>query len=287
MQFHDMEQAMALLFSRRITAVVLIAPIALFFWTLYPLSPASASEEKTFTNSLGMEFVYIESGTFMMGSPEDEPLRSKSEILHEVTIGEAFYMQTTPVTLGQWREVMGKPWFFSRKGCEDTPVTRVSCHDAMSFINELNQRGEGRYRLPTEAEWEYAARAGTTSAYPWGDETDCTRALYANNPLKVNDCVDHVKSIGLIPGEPGPVKTYPPNPWGLYDMHGNVWEWTADCYGSYTEQDKESMHRCSRRVRRGGSWFGHGYQVRSANRAYAHPAAKFRTTGFRLVKEAP
>ncbi len=278
---------MGLVFSRRIAAVVLIPSIALFLWTLYSVSPASGSGEKTVTNSLGMAFVYIESGTFMMGSPEDEPLRSESEHLHEVTIGQPFYMQTTPVTLGQWREVMGKPWFFSRRGCEDTPVTRVSWHDAMSFINALNRRGEGEYRLPTEAEWEYAARAGTTTPYPWGDEIDCTRALYANNPIKANDCVDYVKSIGLTPGEPAPVKTYDPNPWGIYDMHGNVWEWTADCFRSYTDPEKEARGSCSRRVRRGGSWFGHGYQTRSANRAYAHPAVQFRTTGFRLVKEVP
>lgn len=278
---------MALLSKNRRSMVVFISTLFFCIGSFFLAFPAGASEEKTFTNALGMEFVYIESGTFMMGSPEDEPLRSKSEILHEVTISEAFYMQTTPVTLAQWHKVMGRPWLFSRHGCEDTPVTRVSWHDAISFINALNRREEGRYRLPTEAEWEYAARAGTETAYPWGDETDCSRALYANNPLKVNDCVDHVKSIGLTPGEPGPVKTYPPNPWGLYDMHGNVWEWTADCYEDYTEPGKEPMQRCSRRVRRGGSWFGHDYQVRSANRAYAHPAAKFRTTGFRLVKEAP
>lgn len=257
-----------------------------FLLTLYIPGP-KAAQDKTLTNALGMEFIYIEPGTFQMGSPEHEPLRSESEILHEVQIKKPFHLQSTPVTLGQWREVMGQPWFFSRSGQEQTPVTRVSWHDAQKFINELNKHYEGVYRLPTEAEWEYAARAGTSSPYPWGNEIDCTRALYANNPRKAGECVEYVQSLGLKPGEPAPVKTYPPNPWGLYDMHGNIWEWTADCFQSYTQQKQEQAFDCKRRVRRGGSWFGYGYQVRSANRAYAHPAAKFRTTGFRLVREAP
>ena len=237
-------------------------------------------------NSTGMEFVRIEPGTFMMGSPEDEPFRSESEILHEAVVEEPFYMQTTPVTLSQWQKVMGKRWLFRRRGDPDAPIVRVSWHDAASFAKRLGSREEGTYRLPTETEWEYAARAGTQTPYPWGKQIDCSRALYANNPKRVDDCVAYVESGGLEPGGPAPVGSYDPNPWGLYDMHGNVWEWTQDCFRRYTEPPAQ-VYECTRRVRRGGSWFGHGYQVRSANRAYAHPAAKFRTTGFRVVKEAP
>lgn len=259
---------------------------SVFLLLLLPTRIPAEEERDVVINAVGMEFVYIEPGTFMMGSPEDERFRSESEVLHHRTIEEAFYMQTTPVTIGQWQAVMGRRWFLGRRGDSDTPVTRVSWHEAMGFINELNKRKDDTYRLPTEAEWEYAARAGTTTPYPWGDEIDCSRAMYANNRMRVDDCVSYVRSIGLVPNEPAPVKTYPPNPWGLYDMHGNVWEWIADCFGAYTEPEDQEWFECTRRVRRGGSWFSHGYQARSANRAYAHPAAKFRTTGFRVVKEA-
>lgn len=263
-----------------IAFLVLLAAVA-------PGSSEQAEDRKRIRTQIGMEFVYIAPGTFLMGSPEDELNRSESEILHRAVIENCFYMQNTPVTVGQWQEVMGRPWFFARHKNPRLPVTRVSWHDTQKFITALAKRDNRKYRLPTEAEWEYAARAGTRTAYPWGDSIDCDKALYANSQVRVKDCVAHAKSIGLKPNKPAPVKTYAPNPWSLYDMHGNVWEWTADCFRSYLEPEQPPPSDCTRRVRRGGSWFGHGYQVRSANRAYAHPAAKMRTTGFRLVMDPP
>ncbi len=261
----------------------LLPPLLLLFL----LTPTAGSGEPAFTNSLGMKFVKIEPGTFMMGSPADEPDRNTSEKRHQATISEPFYMQTTEVTLGQWWAVMGKKWLFPRKGPENMPVTGVSWHDCRRFAEKLSRLEKGSYRLPTEAEWEYACRAGTQTIYSWGDTIDCSRAMFANSRLKADRCIPVYQSMGLETGAPAPVKSFSPNPWGLYDMHGNVWEWCLDCFSEYPGDGSSGVLDCDRRVRRGGSWISSAHNLRSANRAYAHPAAKFRTTGFRVVKKAP
>ena len=244
--------------------------------------------EKTFTNSLGMEFILIPSGTFTMGSPPDEPYRGSSEVQHRVSISRPFYIQTTEVTLKQWRSLMGKRLLGRRKGSDNMPVTQVSWFDCMEFIKRLNRLGEGKYRLPTEAEWEYAVRAGTTSPFSWGDTIDCDKAMYGNNSLKHNVCQLFIKSLELPIDAPAPVKSYRPNPWGLYDMHGNVWEWCVDWFGDYQKNpvtDPKGPDSGTMKIRRGGSWFKHGYSCRSANRSFGHQATRYRTTGFRLVRD--
>ena len=253
--------------------------------TIFMPAPIPASE-KIFRNSLGMEFVPIPARTFIMGSPKDEHHRQKTEVQHPVTISRPFYIQTTEVTLKQWWAVMGKRFFFQRNGPDDMPVTRVSWHDCMKYIKKLNSKKEGVYRLPTEAEWEYACRAGTSTAYSWGNRMDCTRAMYSNNSKKSNECLEHVISMGLATDRPAPVKSYPPNAWGLYDMHGNVWEWCFNWHGDYPARavtDPLGPDSGTLKIRRGGSWFGGGHVCRSANRNFGHPASRYRTTGFRLV----
>ena len=251
----------------------------------------AAGVEPAFTNSIGMQFVVIPSGRFMMGSPHDEPYRDKGETLHEVTISKPFYMQTTEVTIKQWQSVMGdRPWyrFFSRhKGDDDFPVTRICQFDIQKFLRRLNAMGEGTYRLPTEAEWEYASRAGSTMAYSWGDRIDCSRAMYANYEHGTNECTGAARARGLPVNGPAPVMSYAPNAWGLYDMHGNVWEWCQDWFGPYgtaPQTDPQGPASGDKRVRRGGSWFSPKYFLRSANRAYGHPASRLNTTGFRVVR---
>jgi sulfatase modifying factor 1 len=249
-------------------------------------------DEKVFTNSVGMEFVLIPAGTFMMGSPPNEPHRNRDEIQHQVTLSKPFYMQTTEVTLKQWRALMGKRFFglFKRRGKANNPIVKVSWFDSVEFIEKLNALNEGIYRLPTEAEWEYASRAGSKEAHSWGKGIDCAKAMYSNNTLKSADCVEYVKSRGLATDSPAPVKSYPPNAWGLYDMHGNVWEWVHDWYGAYPHSavvDPKGPETGTERVRRGGSWFKYGWACRSANRNFAHPATKHNTLGFRVVREAP
>ncbi|MGB6012880.1 MAG: formylglycine-generating enzyme family protein, partial [Desulfobacterales bacterium] len=235
-------------------------------------SPGSVfSFEKTLNNSLGMEFILISSGTFTMGSPPNESHRGTSEVQHQVTISKPFYMQTSEVTVKQWHSIMGRKMAAFQKGADNMPFTRVSWFDCMKFIKRLNKLGEGKYRLPTEAEWEYAARAGTTTAYNWGDTINCEKAMYGNNRLKYDVCRLYIKSIGLQIDRPAPVKTYRPNPWGLYDMHGNVWEWCLDLYGDYEKNpvtDPKGPASGTMRIRRGGSWFKYDYSCRSANRSF-------------------
>ena len=184
---------------------------------------------------------------------------------------------------------MGRKFFGGReKG--NLPVVKVSWFDCADYLEKLNKRNEGKYRLPTEAEWEYACRAGSKEAYTWGKEISCDKAMYCNNSLKSESCIPYVKEKGLPVDSPAPVESYAPNAWGLYDMHGNVWEWCADWYAPYPTgpvSDPAGPDSGTERVRRGGSWFKEGWLCRSANRNFAHPPSRYRTLGFRVVREAP
>ena len=268
------------------------ATAALLFVFLVGIFPCLAADttrafEKEFRNSLGMEFVLIPAGTFTMGSPVAEPFRNSDEVQHQVTITKLFYLQTTEVTQGQWRALMGGK-VFGPPGTGDIPVTKVSWHTCIRFIEKLNALKEGTYRLPTEAEWEYACRAGSKQAYTWGKTISCSRAMYGNNRRKAKECLEYIKKRGLPMDGPAPVKSYPANEWGVYDMHGNVWEWCADWYGDYPHYaviDPHGAGSGSMRVRRGGSWFKDGWWCRSANRNFGHPASRYRTLGFRVVRE--
>ena len=257
---------------------------------LFVFAPGMAEAlDARVVNGAGMEFILVKPGVFTMGSPVDEPFRSSNEPQHQVHIKDAFYMQTTEVTLKQWYRIMPKQVLTHRKGSDNLPVTRVSYYDCNRFIAKLNRQGEGTYRLPTEEEWEYVCRAGTTTAYSFGDTIDCNKAMYGNNSLKCSDCIETSKSRKIKLDQPAPVKSYPPNPWGFYDMHGNVWEWVADTYHGYLTLDDRVLPRREKawdtRIKRGGSWFMYGHYCRSANRAWAHPGGKFKTTGFRVVLE--
>jgi formylglycine-generating enzyme required for sulfatase activity len=236
-------------------------------------------EIETFTM---FEFVLIQPGTFMMGSPENEQGRCDDEVLHKVTITKPFYMQTTPVTQAQWQAVMGSnPSHF--KG-DNLPVENVSWNDCQEFIQHLNQRGEGQYRLPTEAEWEYACRAGTTTPFAIGNgvDLDSTQANFDGNyPYGQG-------KEGVDRQETTPVKSFAPNNWGLYDMHGNVYEWCQDWYGDYPSgatTDPQGPSSGSYRVYRGGDWDGFARYARSALRVPVRPVYCNENLGFRLVKE--
>jgi formylglycine-generating enzyme required for sulfatase activity len=236
--------------------------------------------EKSFTNRFGMTFMFIPSGQFMMGSPESESERKRNEQQHRVNLTHHYYMQTTEVTQGQWQAIMGNnPSTFENCG-DRCPVESVSWNDVQEFVKKINTMDSGRnYRLPTEAEWEYAARAGTTTRFFWGNRADCTRANYGNRWLS-----EECKSIN--PGKPKPVKSYTPNSWGLYDMHGNVWEWCQDWYGDYSTGNvinPTGPSTGSYRVFRGGSWNNNfATNCRSANRIWFEPEGRYASLGFRL-----
>ncbi len=225
-------------------------------------------------NSLGMQFMRIEAGSFLMGSPTYERHREQDETQHPVTLSQPFALQTTPVTQQQWEAVLGfNPSDF--KG-DDLPVENVSWNDIMTrFLPKLNEMGIGNYRLPTEAEWEYAARAGSWHAYYHLEDASQldTYAWYTNNS-------------GF---QTQPVAAKQPNSWGLYDMYGNVWEWCQDWYnGPYSKEpqtDPLGPPRGLGRVMRGGSWFCNAPSCRSATRGYMPPETRIRLIGFRLVRE--
>ena len=203
--------------------------VFVLFQLLAPLHPAKAQAPKEITNSIGMKLVLVPKGTFMMGSPESEEGRQKDETQHEVTISKDYYLGVYEVTQAQYEKVMGKnPSYFqgAKVGNEnaDLPVENVSWDDTVEFCKKLSDLPEetkaGRlYRLPTEAEWEYACRAGSKTIYSFDDE----EGLLHEYGWFDRNSSDRTHTVGLLE----------PNAWGLYDVHGNVWEWCSDRYGDY------------------------------------------------------
>ncbi|OQB35532.1 MAG: Serine/threonine-protein kinase pkn1 [Candidatus Hydrogenedentes bacterium ADurb.Bin179] len=226
-------------------------------------------------DNVTLELVWIPPGRFLMGSPGSEEDRDDDETQHQVTIIWGFWLGKYEVTQAQWEKVMGNnPSEF--KGNKNLPVESVSWEDCQEFIKRLNAHGEGMFRLPTEAEWEYACRAGSTTAYSFGDASSelyryanyCDRANSNNLPWQ-----DTAHNDGY--DKTAPVGSFKPNPWGLYDMHGNVWEWCQDPIGP----DSGSL-----RVRRGGCWFNcEPVNCRSALRYRGEPGYRVDLLGFRLV----
>jgi len=226
-----------------------------------------------------MKFVYIDSGTFTMGSPKNEPERKMDEREHQVILTQGFYMQTTEVTQRQWRAVMhSNPSRFTDCG-PDCPVEKVSWDDTMAFINKLNQMDKkATCRLPTEAEWEYAARAGTKTPFAFGDCLSTDQANY-NGTEPYDGCPK-----GRIRKTTMNVGSFKPNTWDLFDMHGNVWEWCQDWYGDYQEGvDPKGLPSGTLRVVRGGGWAFPAGMCRAASRHGIKPGDRDNKLGFRLV----
>jgi formylglycine-generating enzyme required for sulfatase activity len=229
-----------------------------------------------------MKLVLIPKGTFMMGSPESEQGHNENENQHEVTISKDYYLGVYEVTQAQYEKVIGKnPSYFQGAivGNEnaDLPVDDVSWYDAVEFCKKLSELPEekkaGRvYRLPTEAEWEYACRAGSKTAYSFDDE----EGLLPEYGWFNRNSSNRTHTVGLLE----------PNAWGLYDMHGNVWEWCSDWYGDYPKgavSDSTGLKVGSYRVSRGGSWGNRAANCRSANRIGYAPGLRFNSLGFRLA----
>jgi formylglycine-generating enzyme required for sulfatase activity/outer membrane protein OmpA-like peptidoglycan-associated protein len=229
---------------------------------------AASVERGVFRNFLGMGFVYIPGGTFIMGSPLGEYGRDDNERQHQVTLTRGFYMQTTEVTQGQWQALMGRnPSHFLNCGW-DCPVEQVNWYEVQEFIKRLNEAEKTRrYRLPTEAEWEFASRAGSTTAFHHGeiagdksgyDEILDQVGWYYRNSEKGTHQVSQKKS----------------NAWGLYDMHGNVWEWCQDWQRKYPFRavtDPTGAATGKARIRRGGSWSHYPLFCRSSYRSWYEP----------------
>jgi formylglycine-generating enzyme required for sulfatase activity len=283
---------------RLLLKITFFSAVSVFIFTNIALTADPPKvEEKTITNALGMEFNLIAPGVFIMGSPSKEPGRYGDEARHQVTLTKGYYMQTTEVTQGQWKAVMGdNPSYF--KNCGDNcPVEQVSWYDVQEFIEKLNaQEGADVYRLPTEAEWEYAANAGSLEAIANGalTQTGCEwdRNLSpmgwycGNSEVKYAGCLDTSGWGGPKCAGTHPVAKKKPNAWGLYDMHGNVWEWCEDWYGDYPTSavtDPTGPASGDTKVLRGGSWINYARFSRSASRFDSVPSLKYGNSGFRLV----
>jgi len=233
-------------------------------------------EKPGYTNEFGINFVFIPAGSFNMGSIyvnagfDEKPA-------HKVTITNGFYLSATEITQKQWRAVMGRSAPCKFKG-DDLPADSVSWNDCMDFVNKMNEVEKKKiYGLPTEAEWEYACRAKSSTQYCFGDETDV-----------VDEYGWH---FGNSNNAPHPVGLKKPNAWGLYDMHGNVWEWCLDNYAEYmpfelidprgpvlnaSDDDKKLI--------RGGGWYNPQDGCTSTNRDAAAPSKRSSDMGMRLLK---
>jgi formylglycine-generating enzyme required for sulfatase activity len=271
------------------------------------------------TPELSLTMLWIPPGRFWMGSPPEEPDRSDAEGPQRLVQLQGFFLGQTPVTQAQWRavaqwqprdgerwgqELQANPSRFQAKNAADEqresfgtfrllegetstdqrPVEGVSWHDAMEFCNRLSQRLGRRYTLPSEAQWEYACRAGTTTPFHFGDTITPKLASY-NASVSYGD-----GPIGEYWQQTTPVASFPANGWGLYDMHGNVWEWCADpwheTYEGAPENDRpwidETADKTRSRLLRGGCWDYVPGVCRSACRGIDHPGNRNDRVGFRV-----
>jgi formylglycine-generating enzyme required for sulfatase activity len=239
-------------------------------------SAAVAAEKEVLTVDLGggvtMEMVLISAGEFMMGSPDDGKNRFTNEgPQHKVKITKPFYMGKYEVTQAQWQRVMGNNPS-PVKGSDKLPVETVSWDDCQDFLKKVNAMGPGVFRLPTEAEWEYACRAGTTTRFYSGDDDGGLDAI-----------AWHGRNSGKKPHEVGGKAA---NPFGLYDMSGNVWEWCSDWFAPYAnagETDPTGPGAGTYRVLRGGSWGYAPQGCRSAQRLWSLPNSRNDAAGFRVA----
>jgi formylglycine-generating enzyme required for sulfatase activity len=245
------------------------------------LADKSASEAtaKSFVNSIGMKLKLIPAGTFLMGSPESEVGRTNDETQHHVTLTKHFYLGATEVTQGQWESIMGTtPWKGQRYVQENSnnAANYVNWDDAVEFCRKLSDKEGKTYRLPTEAEWEYACRAGATTAYSFGDDADQLResGWFDKNAWDAGERYAH--AVGLKRA----------NAFGLHDMHGNVWEWCSDWYGDYPTghvTDPQGPTTGVKRVFRGGCWSSVSAFCRSAYRYTYAPSYRDALVGLRLA----
>jgi formylglycine-generating enzyme required for sulfatase activity len=239
------------------------------------------------------EMVVVPAGSFVMGSPESEPLRDKDEGQHKVTFAQSFAVSKYPITWDQWEACVrdgmcdgtsvetslrigldGKPVKnYVDHGRGMRPVVGVSWYDAQAFVGWLNRKaGVEAYRMISESEFEYAARAGTTSAYPWGDKPDHDYANFG----KAEGLGGEAAGRDAWLNDTSPVGSFPANAFGLHDMHGNVYQWVEDCYQADvallpTDGSAVKSGNCAVRVMRSTSFMSNPHTLRSANRAGQYP----------------
>ncbi len=282
-----------------------------------PTSGAAVQSEawmpgETFTQCRNCpEMIVLPAGTFTMGSPPDDPMRRDNERQQEITFERPFAMSTTPVTWNQWEACVRDRWCdgiavetalatlpsgernpsFEDRGRGIRPVVGVSWYDAQTFVGWLNAKAgeDDAYRLPSDAEWEYGARAGTSTTFPWGDEIDHDYGNFGSDEQGRLGGKAEGRDVWL--DETSPVASFPPNAFGLYDMHGNVFEWVEDCYEAdraHAPADGSANREgnCANRIFRSGTFLSNPYMQRSARRGapYAATQRGRNYLGFRVVK---
>ncbi len=254
-----------------------------------------------FENRWGLRFVLIPEGEFLMGSPEEEEGRADDEQQHRVRLTKPFYLQVTEVTNRQYRRIVPDhdSGHYNRKGHKDSvngenqPVVNVSWVEATEYASNLSRADrQWTYRLPTEAEWEYACRAGTTTRFSWvttRPKAGATRTRTTHGRRSATESPG-TGGRGMTDTAVGaPVASYPPNAWGLYDMHGNVWEWCQDWYGAYPSGRRGSLRTVVRRVARPARGL---LALQAGERPVCLPRAPpprrpDRIVGFRLASSLP
>jgi formylglycine-generating enzyme required for sulfatase activity len=243
------------------------------------IRPVGPYETLTLAPGVDMVFAWVPPGTFLMGSPPDEEQRDESEAQHRVILTEGFYLGVHPVTQAQWRAIMDRE--FSQFKSNDLPVVNVSRQECRQFCKRLAVRDGGNYRLPTEAEWEYTCRAGTTTPFHTGDTLSTDQANFRGTWRYGKG------RKGVYRRRTTPAGRFPPNSWGLCDMHGNVFEYCSDWYGDYPQGEVTNPvgpARGRNRVYRSGSWFFSAASCRAAYRNCGAPGARSVHNGFRLAR---
>jgi formylglycine-generating enzyme required for sulfatase activity len=261
---------------------------------------AKLAPGQTFTECRNCpEMMVLPAGKFTMGSPADEPERRESERQQEITFTRPFALSRTAVTWDQWEACVRDRWCdgvgvetalktreadgqpnpdYKDWGRGTRPVLGVSWFDAQNFVGWLNWKAgkDDAYRLPAEAEWEYAARAGTTTAYPWGAKLDHD---YGNFGIPGPGLGGKAEGRDVWTDTTAPVASFPPNAFGLYDMHGNIFEWTEDCFEvdrahAPADGSANKEGNCANRVFRNGTFMSNPYMQRSARRGAPYPATR-------------
>jgi formylglycine-generating enzyme required for sulfatase activity len=296
---------------------LLLVALVLFF---LPQSLQAQDAPREITNSIGMKMLLIPKGTFQMGSPKHQELREADETQHQVILSQDFYLGMHEVTQAQYEKVANRnPSHFQDYRVQgdnsNLPVENVYWEEAVAFCEKLSELPEekkaGRvYRLPTEAEWEYACRAGTDTVYSFSDKRQDLGqyAWFANNSgskeidaeaisNRIRETQDYIDALFSAGCSTHPVGQKKPNAWGLYDMHGNVAEWCLEWYreypeGTVTDPGLKSIQPAGpkedwQRVIRGGSWYVLAADCRSAFRRKVSPSLRDQVIGFRVVLNNP
>jgi len=276
----------------------------MFFKALF-VSSALVHADTPITNSLGMELVSIPAGTFIMGSPKDEKGHRADETQREVTLTQKFRIATTEVTQKQWKDLMGTNFqdlINQQEGplgrgaklkstpsaiANNQPMCFVNWSDAIAFCKKLTEQervkkiisNTAQYTLPTEAQWEFCCRAGTNTTFTYGNSLTSKEAnFYGKLPYGTD-------TPGIYREKSTPIKSFPPNAWGLFDMHGNLYEWCLDWYEERpnSKTDPTGPNSGDGRIIRGGAWDRKGSSCRSAYRYSRDPVRRSHNIGFRVI----